>query len=190
MRRLVVVLAAVVTLLASGSSAAPRQLVAGLQANWKDLETWSNLVESSSVNELGLGLQPTGGAVIAFLGRLSVRDPLVAPTTMDVQLAVGYMSNPNRVRVRMLTFVADSGTKDANVLDLSEGLRADDNVPGGNIRNAIGQMRAMDFVRLASSKTLTGNILGFEVVYTAEQLKAMRVLATRLHLRVPAPAAR
>ncbi len=187
MRRFVVVFAAVVTLLASGLPAASRQLVAGLQANWKDLETWSNLVESSSVNELGLGLQPTGGAVIAFLGRLSVRDPLVPPTSLGVQLAVGYMSDPNRVRTRMLTFFADSGTKEAKVLDLSEGLRTDDSTPGGNVRNAIGQMRAADFIRLAASKTLTGNILGFEVVYTSEQLRAMRALAARLHLKVSAP---
>lgn len=182
MRRFVVVLAAVATLISSDLHARPAQLVAGLQANWKDLETWSHLVESSSYNELGLGLQPTGGALIAFLGRLSVRDPLVAPTSLNVQLAVGYRSNPNRVRVRTLKFAADTGTKEAVVLDLSDGLRADDAAPGGQVQNAVGRMRAADFIRLSQAKTLTGNILGFDVVYSPEQLRAMSALAARLHL--------
>ncbi len=186
MRRFIVATAAVASLLASAPSAAPVQLISGLQANWKDLETWSHLVESSQFTELGLGLQPTGGAVLALLGRLSVRDPRVPPPAIRVQLAVGFMANPNLTRTRTLTFLADGGSKTPKIIDVSGGVIADDGSPGGIIQNGLGQLPAADFIRIAQAKTLTGNILGFDVVFTPEQLRAMRAFAARLHLDVDA----
>jgi hypothetical protein len=167
---------------ASGPAAAARQGLVGLQANWRDLETWSQLVEGTKENELGLGLQPTGGAVLAFLGRLSLANPRSAPSRVRVHIAPAYMANSTIIRTRVLTFVADAGTDRQTKLDLSADLRADEFSPGGIIQNALGEMRAADFVRLTDATTLSANVLGFDVVFRPDQIRAMRAFAERLYL--------
>jgi hypothetical protein len=168
--------------MAPSLAASPRQGLTGVQANWKDLETWSHLLETSRENELGVGLQPEGGAVIAFLGRLSIRDPKTPPAEVRAQLAAAYLANPNRIRTRTLTFIADAGTPRRFALDASDSLITDDGSPGGIIQNAIGTIRGFDFLRLASANALSANILGFEVVFRPEQLRAMRGFADRIRL--------
>jgi hypothetical protein len=173
--------------LVSGSTVRAGQGIAGLQANWKDLETWSRLAEGTRENELGLGLHPQGGAVVAFLGRLSIANPRQSPTQIRLHVAPAYMANSTVIRTRVLTFVADATGERPLKLDLSAGLRTDDPTPGGIVQNGIADMRAADFVRLAEATTLTGNILGFDVVFRPDQIRAMKAFAERLYLPTSKP---
>ena len=172
-----------VWLAALGTGAASPQGLSGVQANWKDLETWSRVIDSSKENELGLGLQPTGGAVVAFLGRLSHKDPTRAPAEVRVHAAVAYMANPNLLRTRTLVFLADNSTPRRVRLDASGPLVTDDISPGGVINNTIGPIPVADFLRLTRAETLTANVLGFDVVFRPDQIRAMKAFGERLHLK-------
>lgn len=176
------VLCACLLTMSPSSLAARPQGLTGVQANWKDLDTWSHLLDASRENELGLGLQPDGGALIAFLGRLSIRDPRTPPSEVRAQVAIGYLANPNMIRTPTLTFLADAGTPRRFALDVSGSLITDDASPGGIIQNAMGTLRSADFLRLSRAETLGATILGFDVVFRPEQLRAMRAFADRIYL--------
>ncbi|MCC7010772.1 MAG: hypothetical protein IT184_18315 [Acidobacteria bacterium] len=178
-------LCAVGLLLAGAATTAANgaQVLAGVQANWKDLETWSRPDPSARQSELGLGLHPIGGAVVAFLGRLSLTDPNRPAADVRVHVAPAYMANPNVLRRATLVFTADLGSDRPAIVDVSASLITDDVSAGGIIQNAIGTMRAADFLRLARAERLVANVLGFDVAFRPEQIRAMRELAARLHLR-------
>lgn len=159
------------------------QVLAGMQANWKDLETWSRLDTTARENELGLGLQPVGGAVIAFLGRLSISAPARPPSEVSVHVAPAYLTNPNVLRTKTLIFTLGRGRDKPVHIDISGALVADDATAGGIIHNAVGPMRASDFLRLTQAEHLTANILGFDVAFAPAQLRAMQEFAKRLHLK-------
>ena len=171
--------------LIAGVGRTAAQGLTGVQANWHDLETWSHYLEDTKQSELGLGLQPGGPAgsmLIAFLGRLSTRTPQAAASEVRIQVAANALSNPNLIRRATLTFLADAATDDRTPFDLSSRLIVDDPTPGGNVQNGIATMSPADFVRLGQSKTLTGNIFGFDVVFAREQIVAMKMFADTLHL--------
>lgn len=170
----------------AGARLDARQGLTGVQANWGDLETWSHYIEDARQNELGLGLQPAGPdgrMLIAFLGRLAVRNPR-PPAEVRVQVAASALGNPNLVRRATLTFLADGATDRRQTFDLSSRLIVDDPTPGGNLQNGVATMPAADFIRLAEAETLSANIFGFAVNFTSAELAAMREFAESLHLPI------
>ena len=171
----------VVFAILAGVSLVRAQNLAGVQANWGDMETWTHYFEDTKQNEYGLGLQPSG-SLIAFLARVPVASPRTAPRQIRVQIATNALANPNLVRRSTLTFIADAATDERASFDLSGSLVVDDSTPGGNLQNGIGTMSAGDFVRIAQSTTLTGNIFGFDVVFTRAQIAALKAFATKLNL--------
>jgi hypothetical protein len=181
--RLCLITAVVIALL--GSSTPRAQGLTGLQANWSDLEVWARALDNGSgETEFGLGLQPSG-SLIAFLARMSAREPRRPPRDIRVQIATSPLANPNLVRRATLTLLADANTEDRASFDLSASLVVDDSTPGGNLQNGIATMSAGDFVRIAQAKTLRGDIFGFDVVFTRAQIEAMKAFAARLNL-IPA----
>lgn len=163
------------------------QMLVGLRSEWGDLETWTHALESSRETELGLGLQlngSTGTTLVAFMGRLSLRDPKTPPRDLDVQVGTGKMTNPNLVRRSILTFLADEGTPKARTVDLSSQLRVDNPSPGAIITDGVSRIDAADFVRLASATKLKATVLGFDVTFRQDQITALKSLATRLQMRV------
>jgi hypothetical protein len=158
------------------------QDVAGLQSNWTDLETWSHVSSDGRETELGLGLQPAGGVGIAFLARVSLRTPKTAPSVIRVQIGAGPRANPNMVRRATLVFIADAGTKDRFMADLSPMLAVDDVTPGGNLQNGIASMPVADFARLARASALTANAFGFDLTFSSDQIRAMKGFAAKLGL--------
>jgi hypothetical protein len=169
------------------SGAAPQQL-AMMRAEWGDLETWSHVLQESRQTELGLGLHaagPAGTTYLAFTGRLSARNPRTPPREIGVQAAIGRLSNPTVVRRPSLLFLLDAKEAKPLQIDLSSQLTVDDPNPGGSVENAVTTMRAEDFVRLASAKTLSADVLGFETTLREDQIAAMREFAGRLHLVSP-----
>jgi hypothetical protein len=171
----------------AGAAAPTGQMLVGLRAEWQDLETWSHAIESTRETELGLGLHVTGKdgtTLIAFMGRLSARDPRQAPQTIDVQVSTGRMTNPALVRRAVLSFVLDDDTQDRKALDLSSALRVDNPSPGAIITDGVATMDPKDLVRLASAKTARSTILGFDGTLRENQIVAIKALAERLHLPV------
>lgn len=182
--------ASVVWAAVAGAGTEPRQIWAGLQANWTDGQSWSTYLEASRETELGLGLQltgPSGTVPVAFLGRVSVRDPRALPREIQVQAAVGYLGNPTLVRTSVLTLIADATSDRRLALDLSARLVVDDQAPGGIIQNGLATIRAAELVRLAEAETLSGNVLGFEVFFRPDQIRALRAFAERLRLAPATP---
>jgi hypothetical protein len=161
------------------------QGLAGLQANWKDLETWSHAMPDAGETELGLGLQPPGssGVLMAFLGTRDLRNPRKAPATVRVQVATSPVASSTLVRRPTLVFIADPGTERRVALDLTPLLTVDDPTPGGNIQNGVASMPAADFVRLANARAVAASVFGFDVTLRADQIEAMHAFAARLGLR-------
>jgi len=169
----------------TGANASSQGLT-GVQANWRDLEPWTRYLEPTKQNELGLGLQPSG-TLLAFLGRLSAASPRVPPREIRVQIAIGPLLNPNLVRRSTLTLLVDADTDTRTSFDLSSRLVVDDSTPGGNLQNGITTMSADDFARLARARTITGNVFGFDVTFTRDQIAAIKAFAGKL--QIPSPGA-
>jgi hypothetical protein len=157
------------------------QNLAGVQASWHDLDTWTHVIADTKQNEYGLGLQPSG-SLVAFLARVPSAAPRTAPRQIRVQIATNALANPNLVRRSVLTFLADAETVDRVSFDLSGSLVVDDSTPGGNLQNGIATMNAGDFARIARAETLSGNVFGFDVVFTRDQIAAMKAFAVKLNL--------
>lgn len=184
MRRVVSVLAACVGVLAAATPSTSAQVLAGLRSEWGDLSTWTRVLDTRDV-EHGLGLHasgPSGQTMIAFMGVLSARDPNLAPRELSLQVSTGRMTNPNLVRVSRLVIVADEGAPNARTLDLTSRLVVDNPSPGAIITDGVGRIAGADFARLATAKSITGNILGFDFSLRADQVAAIKAFAGRVKL--------
>jgi hypothetical protein len=177
-----------------GLRGASRQLWAGAQADWADLETWSRPADRANELEVGLGLQvtgPSGTVALAFVGRLRPASQ-AAPGDIEVRAALGPRTNPNAIRKPSLTFLVDRTSSRPVALDLGRRL-AVDGAPGGVVRQGISSITASDFLQMATAETLSGNVLGLDVMFRRDQIDALRKLADSLRLAPPAsrlPAAR
>jgi hypothetical protein len=170
--------------------AARAQLVAGLRANWADLETWTHPDDGARQDELGLGLQPsgpTGVMFVAFTARMSRRERHAPPAAVAVQVGAPVMANPSIVRTSTLTFTIENAARERSIINLGSRLRVDSSPEGAPIENGIAQLTPAEYQRLAGSRTLAANVLGFGVAFRPDQLRAMRTFAARLNLPVPDP---
>lgn len=189
MPRTLAVVGFALTLIVGGltARAAPAQMLVGLRAEWGDMETWTHAIESSRETELGLGLHVAGKdgmTLLAFMGRLSTRDPRTPPTVIDVQVSTGRLTNPTLVRRSVLAFVADPDVATRRAFDLSSSLRVDNPSPGAIINDGVATMAPSDFARLARAEVVDTTILGFEGSLNKGQVAAIKALAERLHLPV------
>lgn len=167
---------------------APGQGLAGLRANWGDLETWARAADGGRETEMGLGLQvsgPNGTSFIAFIGRVDPRASARGPATLSVQVAPASSANPNVVRRASLVLTADERGQKSESFDLSGSMTVDDPSPGGTANNGVARLRADDFLRLARAKTVGGNVFGFDFEMRTDQVRALQALADRLHLVQP-----
>jgi hypothetical protein len=166
------------------------QLVAGLRANWTDLETWTHPDDGARQDEVGLGLQasgPTGVMLVAFTARTSRREPNTPPAAVAVQVGTPVMANPSIVRTSTLTFTVENAAHERSVINLGSRLRVDSSPDGAPIENGIAELTPAEYQRLAGARTLAANVLGFDVAFRPDQIRAMRTFAARLHLPVPDP---
>ena len=178
-----------VTVAISNSSLSAAQLAwGGLRAEWADLSTWERPDEASREIEHGLGLvlqSQTGLIKVAFLGRMSTREPSRRPTSIKVQVGTGSFGNPNDTRAPMLSFTADPGTEKAVKVDLGSRLTTDSAVGGsvGNgIANGMATMPSGDLVKLSKANHLVAKVLGYDVEFRDDQILALRTYLTRLKL--------
>jgi hypothetical protein len=176
-------LAAVFATLTPARTAA--QMLTGLRSEWGDLETWTHAVESTRESELGLGLQLNGGTtLVAFMGRLSARDPRTPPRDLGVQVGTGKMTNSTLIRRPVLNFVIDEGTDKRKSVDLSGRLNVDNPAPGAIITDAVSRIDATDFLQLAGAAKIRGTILGIDVTFRPDQIAALKSFAERLQFKV------
>jgi hypothetical protein len=160
----------------------------GLRAEWTDLSTWERPDEANREVEHGLGLvlqSETGLIKLAFLGRMSTREPSRRPTSIKVQVGTGTFGNPNDVRAPVLSFTADPGTDKMLKVDLGSRLTTDSAVGasvGNGIANGMATMPSGDLVKLSKAKALVGRVLGYDVEFREDQILALREYLTRLKL--------
>jgi hypothetical protein len=169
-------------------TAVPRaqQAWAGLRANWDDLATWTTPVQGAREETVGLGLHLSGrngSVLLAFIAQVGTARPVRPPSAVSVQIGVGDFANPTLVRTPVLTFLADEDdTEERFAKDASSALVLDDLSPGAQVRNALATVPAADFLHLAQAKTLSANVLGFEVTFRPDQLAAMKKYAEGIRL--------
>ena len=110
------------------------------------------------------------------------RSPTTPPGEIHVQAAASVLADPTLLRRPMLIFMADTGAERPMTIDVSARLLTDVSSPGGILQNGVASMPAAGFVRLTQATTLTANVLGADVVFRPDQIRAMQAFATRLHL--------
>ena len=167
-----------------------------LPAAWGDLDTWSRYIPSTDETEVGLGLKPAGSGssmLIAFSAFLKGAAPNQAPAEIFVHVSAGVQG---RHRSNTLKFVlkpsahgrpAASTGNNAPVIDLSSRLGADDQSPGARVNFATARIAAAEFLRIARSGEPAATVLGVDVAFRPDQLRAIRAFGNRIFLKVVEP---
>lgn len=197
-----VIVAVVVLLLVSGLSPSGRIASAQgrmdeLPAAWGDLDTWSRYTPATDETEVGLGLKPAGpdtSMLVAFSARLKGASPSQAPEDIFVHVSAGVQG---RHRSNTLKFVlkpasngrasATSNGHNAPVIDLSSRLGADDGSPGARVNFATARIAVAEFLRIARSGAPSATILGVDVTFRPDQLRAIRAFGNRIFLKAGEP---
>lgn len=198
--RFLLLLAAI--LLASGRGVSGIQQVRfdQLPAAWGDLDTWSRYVPATDETEVGIGLKTAGAntsMLIAFSARLKGASPTQAPAEVFVHASAGVNANGSTVRNKTLKFVLTPASLDDRrparagapgaVLDVSSRLGADDEAPGARVNFATARLAQSEFLRIVRSSQPTATVLGVDVAFRPDQIRALRAFANRIFLKVPEP---
>lgn len=181
------------------AAAGPAQDQARMQelpAAWGDLDTWSRYIPATDETEVGLGLKPAGAGsamLIAFSAFLKGSAPTQAPTEIFVHVSAGVQG---RYKSNTLKFVlkpsanggpSSSSSHNAPVIDLSSRLGADDQSPGARVNFATAKIAAAEFLRIARSGEPAATVLGVDVAFRPDQLRAIRSFGNRIFLKVAEP---
>lgn len=174
-----------------------------LPAAWGDLDTWSRYVPATDETEVGVGLKTAGAKttmLIAFSARLKGSTPSQSPSDVFVHASAGVNTNGGDVRNKTLKFVLTSASasaerpvravsngSSAGVIDLSSRLGADDEAPGARVNFATAKLAPAEFLRIVKSGQPTATVLGVDVTFRPDQLRALRAFANRIFLKVPEP---
>lgn len=168
-----------------GSSVGARQISAGVLANGKDLDTWTNYFDDSRQTEKGLGLVlgGKGGQVrLTFSARLDGKFPTKPPAAVRVESSADPMTNPNTQRTPAFRFLVDAKSKKPWSVDLSEHMTVDNPAPGAMINDQIAMMKADEFSKLAEAKTIHANLFMVDVEFRNDQLRALQDFADHIFL--------
>jgi hypothetical protein len=180
----VVVLGGVVA--AGGAAKVAAQLPAGMHVSWADLETWSRHDERAQETEVGLGLHltgPSGAMLLSFTSRFPGKVALRAPEGVIAFVSVTPTVNPNVLRKPTLVFLLEPKTKLAATMDMSQRLSVDRPGPGQVYSNGRASMSPEEYLRLTGVTTMHAELLGFNVEFRRDQIRAMRDFGERIHIR-------
>ena len=156
---------------------------------WKDLETWTRETGAAPDTEIGLGLvlSGTAGTAMVSFAATKLRSSPGAPPK-DVALTVVPIFDSTRVRWASLSFVITGKDKKQTTIALSE--RVTTNPPGpfgpgDSAVNANATMTVKEFAQLADAQSLTATVLGLQVAFRPDQVKAVRAFGERAGLIRP-----
>jgi hypothetical protein len=172
--------------LAGGARSIAAQQPAGMLASWGDMETWSRHDERADEGEAGLGLQlqgPTGTMLLSFSARFPGKVALRPPDSVVAQAAVTPSANPNVLRTPTLVFLLNVKTPQAATMDVSQRMSVDAPGPGQVVSNGRASISPEEYLRLVGATTLHAKILGLDVEFRRDQLRAMRDFGERIHIR-------
>jgi hypothetical protein len=132
--------------------------------------------------------------LIAFSARLKGASPTEPPGNIFVHISAGVQG---RHRSNTLKFVLKSSSNgrspaasnghNAPVIDLSSRLGADDGSPGPRVNFATARIAAAEFLRIARSGAPSATILGVDVTFRPDQLRAIRSFGNRIFLKASEP---
>lgn len=176
----------VVAAVASGAAVIVAQQTAGMHVSWADLETWSRFDERADESEVGLGLQlqgPQGPMLLSFTSRFPGKVALRAPESVVAFVSVTPTVNPNVLRKPTLMFVLEPKTPRSVTIDVSQRMSVDRPGPGQIVSNGRASMSPEEFLRLIGAPTLHAEVLGFNVEFRRDQIRAMRDFGERINIR-------
>ena len=173
-----------------------------LPAAWGDLDTWSRYVPSTDETEVGVGLKTAGAdttMLVAFSARMKGASPSQAPSEVFVHASAGVNANAGNVRNKTLKFVLASAPAgaagerparaangpSAQVIDVSSRLGADNESPGARVNFVTAKLAPAEFLRIVKSGQPTATVLGVDVAFRPDQLRALRAFANQIFLKVP-----
>jgi hypothetical protein len=167
-----------------------------LPAAWGDLDTWSRYIPASDETEVGLGLKPAGPKapmLIAFSARLKGAAPTQAPGEIFVHASAGVQGRHRSNTLKFVLKPSSNGGQaavsgpNAPVIDLSSRLGTDDQSPGARVNFATATIASTEFLRIARSGEPTATVLGVDVTFRPDQMRAIRAFASRIFLKVGEP---
>ena len=187
--RLLVAAAAFAGMLTSSSLA---QSLTGLRPSWSDLETWNRRGSDSREAEVGLGLHLSGSGgtmLLSFAATLNSRTPNAPPSELLITVGAPFNSNPNTVRSGVLRFAVEiedlvKKTSQRTTIDLSSRLTLDNPAPGAVPETGTARMSIAQFTDLAKARTAVAQVIGVDVAFRPDQLKAVQAFAERIGVRV------
>ena len=121
--------------------------------------------------------------LLSFSARFPGKVPLRQPDAVITQAAVTPTVNPNVLRTPTLVFLLDVKTPRAATMDMSQRMSVDAPGPGQVVSNGRASISPEEFLRLVGATTRHGKILGLDVEFRRDQLRAMRDFGERLHIR-------
>jgi hypothetical protein len=188
---LVRLLVAVAVVISTSAGQPAAQSLTGLRPSWSDLETWSRKGMDIRETDVGVGLHLSGVGgtmLLSFSATLNSRSPSSAPSEVAVMAGAPLDSNPNTVRTAVLGFVVEiedvvKKTSERKTIDLTSKLILDNPAPGARVENGIAKMTIAQFTDMVKAKTASARIFGADVVFRADQLKAVAAFGERIHVR-------
>jgi hypothetical protein len=168
------------------------QNLTGLRPSWGDLETWNRPGSDNRTTEVGLGLHLSGSGgtmLLSFAATLNSRTPKAPPSELNITVGAPFNSNPNTVRSGVLGFVVEiedliKKTSEKKTIDLSSRLTLDNPAPGAVPENGTARMSIAQFTDLAKARTAVARVIGVDVSFRPDQLKAVQAFAERIGVRI------
>lgn len=156
---------------------------AGALATWKDGEIRESFDSSARVSQIFVAVMPSGphGSLTMVVsarwpGRTRTR-PL---TEFEVRADVGLRVNPNFIRQPTLVFALDSTAPDARTIDLTERLQIPPAGAGSAIDTGRVTISLVELIQLLRAQTLSAEVFGLPLTFTAAQLEALRKFGDRV----------
>jgi hypothetical protein len=165
------------------------QIPAGSLGGYKDLETWTREVGSVPDTEYGLGLQlkgPTGIVNAAFAAVILKREMRgTKPKFVEVTMSPSHTVDPHRTLDLSLVFVLTGKDKKQKTVQISDRIKAyppGPYAPGTSAYGATAILTAEEFTQIAQAQSLRATVVGVQVQFRPDQLKAVQTLAQKVGL--------
>jgi hypothetical protein len=178
---------ACIVILLSAVFVLPGQITAPPMGASRDLETWARDVGDVPDIEHGVGLHLNGEytLLVTFAGVKLRRDPRSPAKEVVVMAKPAAALDPGRVLTIGMTFNAIGKDKKPFSVDLGGRVASYPPGPFMTAPTSVSLRAAMtpaEFLRLADAQTLRSSMLGLEVTFRQDQVKALRALADKLGL--------
>jgi hypothetical protein len=163
------------------------QITAPPMGTSKDLETWTRDVGEVPDIEHGLGLHVSGDftMLVTFAGTRLRRDPRAPVKEVVVIAKPAAGLDPGRVLSPTLMFLATGKDKKQVAVNVTDRVTTYPPGPFATMPASVSARAALtaeEFLKLVDATDLRANMLGMQVTFRPDQIKALRALGERVGL--------